>query len=183
MATCNFNCSWSASLFAEGTLFTAQRSGSFVLISGCLFSYSYCCSPLSSVKILTFHASEMAQQVGVLATMPDDPPEFNPRKSRGRRRAQTPVDCSLTILTQAETYVNAMTLVKSSAAFDPESIWPLTFGSQRLCDHLPFRSCVVCVCRIALQSVAGSSWTMTALAITWRLCRVPKGRMRVGSPR
>lgn len=64
----------------------------------------------------------MAQQVGVLATMPDDPPEFNPRKSRGRRRAQTPVDCSLTILTQAETYVNAMTLVKSSAAFDPESI-------------------------------------------------------------
>lgn len=63
----------------------------------------------------------MVQQVGVLATKPDDPPEFNPRKSRGRRRDQTPVDCS-TILTQAETYVNAMTLVKSSAAFDPESI-------------------------------------------------------------
>lgn len=57
----------------------------------------------------------------MLATKPDDPPEFNPRKSHGRRRDQTPVDCS-TILTQAETYVNAMTLVKSSAAFDPESI-------------------------------------------------------------
>lgn len=47
----------------------------------------------------------MDQQGGVLATKPDNPCEFNLRSPHARRREQTLVVCSLTVLTQAHTYI------------------------------------------------------------------------------
>ena len=134
-------------------------------------------------------------------------PVFLPGKSHGQRSlaGYSPWDHKETDMTEcahARTHTPTHTFTQrikdSSLIFSDHLSTEILvhFDLQLLCTRkvfwqlrrvsvtVSFSSCLCfSVGRIVSPSAAGSWWTTTVPAIIWKLCRVPRGRMRVASLR